>query len=161
LWDHKLASELSRLEQIFAEVVDRNARVADNGKILDSRGRVVKDYGEAGLPAYMEVHVPADSDYFTLEVNGQRIHQPLRDGARIRRPGGAAGPPPPTEPPKPTKEPPKPVREMPKQAAAPEPIMDALPVVDDPGADEWKSLPLEFGKEDKEKPDVDLDQHKD
>src|SRR5262245_63118652 len=88
LWDHKLASEMRVLQEIFAEVVDKNARVADNGRILDHQGKVVKDYSDTGLPAYLEFTLPAGSDYFTLEVNGTRVHQPLRDGARL--PGGSA-----------------------------------------------------------------------
>src|SRR5262249_10796848 len=44
LWDHKLASEMRVLQEIFAEVVDKHARVADNGRILDPQGRVVKDF---------------------------------------------------------------------------------------------------------------------
>src|SRR5207237_4354781 len=65
LWDHKLASEMRVLEEIFAEVVDKNARVADNGRVFDAQGRVVKDYRDVGLPAYLEFEVPASSNYFT------------------------------------------------------------------------------------------------
>jgi hypothetical protein len=35
LWDHKLASEMRNLAEIFAEVVDQNTRVADSGIIKD------------------------------------------------------------------------------------------------------------------------------
>src|SRR5438270_2229125 len=49
LWDHKLASEMRVLQEIFAEVVDKNARIADQGKILDPQGRVVKDYSDTGM----------------------------------------------------------------------------------------------------------------
>src|SRR5438270_8099035 len=77
LWDHKLASEMRVLQEIFAEVVDKNARVADNGRILDAQGRVVKDYADTGLPAFLEFEVPAGSEFFTLEVNGRRINQAL------------------------------------------------------------------------------------
>ncbi len=83
LWDHKLAAELTRLEQIFAEVVDENARVADRGKILDPQGRVVKDYSDTGLPAKLEFRVPAGTPYFTLEVEGNRIHQGLSDTTAV------------------------------------------------------------------------------
>src|SRR5581483_9986688 len=83
LWDHKLAAEMKQLQEIFAEVVDKNARVADNGKILDPQGRVVKNYSDTGLPAYLEFEMPAGSAYFTLEVNGQRLHQPLSDQAAV------------------------------------------------------------------------------
>jgi len=83
LWDHKLADELTRLEQIFAEVVDENARVADNGKILDPSGRVVRDYSDTGLPAKLDFYVPAGMLFFTLDVNGSRITQALSDTAMI------------------------------------------------------------------------------
>src|SRR5947208_3761716 len=49
LWDHKLAREMRVLQEIFAEVVDKNARVADHGRILDVHGRVIKDYSDTGL----------------------------------------------------------------------------------------------------------------
>src|SRR5207253_5293994 len=81
LWDHKLAAEMRVLQEIFAEVVDKNARVADHGRILDPQGRVVKNYEGVGLPAYLEFEVPAGAEYFTLEVNGARIHQGLSDRA--------------------------------------------------------------------------------
>jgi hypothetical protein len=81
LWDYKLAAEMKQLQEIFAEVVDRNARVADNGKILDPQGRVVKNYSDTGLPALLTFDMPAGAAYFTLEVNGQQIHQPLSDQA--------------------------------------------------------------------------------
>jgi hypothetical protein len=88
LWDHKLAKEMRVLQEIFAEVVDKNARVADNGRILDPQGRVLRNYGDSGLPAYLEFEVPAGTPYFTLEVNGHRIHQGLSDQASVP----AAGP---------------------------------------------------------------------
>jgi hypothetical protein len=78
LWDHKLASELRVLQQIFAEVVDKNARVADRARILDPRGQVVKNYSDTGMPAYLEFEMPAGSEYFVLEVEGNKIQQTLR-----------------------------------------------------------------------------------
>ena len=83
LWDHKLAEELTRLEQIFAEVVDENARVAESGRILDPSGRVIRDYSDTGVPAKLEFEVPAGTAYFTLEVNNSRIHQGLSDTAAV------------------------------------------------------------------------------
>jgi len=77
LWDHKIAAEMRVLTEIFAEVVDKNARVADNGKILDPNGRVVKNYSDTGLPAKLEFELPAGSAYFTLEVEGKQIRQDL------------------------------------------------------------------------------------
>ena len=81
LWDHKLAAEMRMLEEIFAEVVDKNARVSDNGRIRDPQGRVVRDYSDTGMPAFLEFEMPAGSEYFTLEVNGSVIHQGLSDRA--------------------------------------------------------------------------------
>lgn len=89
LWDHKLAAEMRQLAEIFAEVVDRNARVADNGKILDPQGRVVKNYSDTGLPAFLKFDMPPGALYFTLDVNGNQIHQPLADNVAVP-PAGAA-----------------------------------------------------------------------
>jgi hypothetical protein len=75
LWDHKIAAHMRVLQEIFAEVVSKNARVADRGKIRDARDRVVKDYSDTGVPAFLEFELPADSPYFVLEVEGQRIQQ--------------------------------------------------------------------------------------
>src|SRR5207245_2652377 len=86
LWDHKLAREMRVLQEIFAEVVDKNARVADHGRILDAQGRVVRDYSDTGLPAFLEFELPAGAAYFTLEVTGNRIHQGLSDTARVPPP---------------------------------------------------------------------------
>jgi len=83
LWDHKLAAEMRGLEDIFAEVVDKNARVADAGKILDPEGKVVKNYSDVGVPALLEFEMPATAAYFTLEVNGNRLHQGLSDTATV------------------------------------------------------------------------------
>ena len=86
LWDHKLASEMRVLQEIFAEVVDKNARIADKAKVLDPQGRVVKDYSDTGMTGYLEFEMPAGSEYFTLEVNGNRIHQGLSDHAKVPPP---------------------------------------------------------------------------
>jgi hypothetical protein len=83
LWDHKLAAEMRQLQDIFAEVVDRNARVADHGRILDPSGKLIKDYSDTGLPAVLEVEMPADAAYFTLEVSSSKIHQGLSDDAHV------------------------------------------------------------------------------
>jgi hypothetical protein len=83
LWDHKLAAEMRVLQEIFAEVVDKNARVSERGRILDPQGRVIKDYSDTGVPAYLEFEMPAGAEYFTLEVPGSRIHQGLCDWADV------------------------------------------------------------------------------
>jgi hypothetical protein len=142
LWDHKLASEMRVLQEIFAEVVDQHARVADNGRILDPQGRVVKNYGDTGLPAYLEFEMPADAAYFTLEVNGSRIHQGLYDRAQVPASEIAAAPPEQEEEIPtvlPADEP------APAATATAEPESPATPSAGDlTGDDElWKSLNLE------------------
>jgi hypothetical protein len=140
LWDHKLAAEMRVLQEIFAEVVDRNARVADNGRILDAHGRVVKDYSDSGLPAFLEFEMPAGAEYFTLEVNGTRIHQALSDRARVPASGAT----------------PAPVGES--------SVLEAQPVAaeaeeeDDPNA-EWRSIHLELKKD--AETDIELEKPKD
>ncbi len=81
LWDHKLASEMRHVQDIFAEVVDKNARIADHARILDPQGKVMKDYSDSGLYPYLEFEMPSGASYFTLEVAGSNIHQPLSDSA--------------------------------------------------------------------------------
>jgi hypothetical protein len=138
LWDHKLAAEMRVLQEIFAEVVDKNARVCDNGRILDPKGRVVKDYSDTGLPGRLEFEVPLDADYFTLEVNGNRIHQALFDRAKVPpsekvKPAAAAPPAPP---------PPAPSRPASPPPAAAEPAL-VEPVE---GDEEWRGIDLEMAK---------------
>jgi hypothetical protein len=83
LWDHKLAAEMRVLQEIFAEVVDKNARIADKARILDPKGNVLKDYSDTGMTGYLEFEAPGGTEYFTLEVNNNRIHQGLSDAARV------------------------------------------------------------------------------
>jgi hypothetical protein len=83
LWDHKLASELRVVEQIFAEVVSDNVRVAERGRILDPSGRVVRDFSDTGLPAFLDFEMPASAAYFSLDVNGSLVHQGLSDTATV------------------------------------------------------------------------------
>lgn len=67
LWDHKLAGEMRQVEEIFAEVVSEDLIVAGHGRILDGRGRVVKDYAD-GLPALIRFALPANARSFTLAL---------------------------------------------------------------------------------------------
>jgi hypothetical protein len=67
LWDHKLASEMRQVEEIFAEVVSEDMIVAASGRVLDSQGRVIKDYSD-GLPALLRFNVPAGTRSFTLAL---------------------------------------------------------------------------------------------
>jgi len=159
LWDHKLAAEMRVLQEIFAEVIDQHARVADNGRILDPQGRVVKNYSDTGLPGYLEFEMPTDAAYFTLEVNGRRIHQGLFDRAQV--PASDVAPPaqeedipsvlPADEPRKPAARAPQP----PPIPRAPEPAAPAAADDLTPEDDLWKSIDLQM---DTGKPsDVDLD----
>ncbi|QDU18398.1 vWA domain-containing protein [Urbifossiella limnaea] len=78
LWDHKLASEMKSLHEIFAEVVSDNVVVADWGTVLVG-GRAVHTYAD-GLPARLRFTLPAGSTAFTLDFPGGRVTQDLRDG---------------------------------------------------------------------------------
>jgi hypothetical protein len=146
LWDHKLASEMRVLEEIFAEVVDRNARVADNGRIVDPQGRVVKDFSDSGLPAYLEFEMPSGAEYFTLEVNGTRVHQVLSD--RAHAPAASTTP-----------------IQTSVSSSSPA-VADALPAAaakteeEDDADAEWRSINFELAKKD-EQTDIDLEKPKD
>jgi hypothetical protein len=141
LWDHKLAAEMRVLQEIFSEVVDRNARVADNGRILDPQGRVVRDYSDTGLPAYLEFEMPAGAAYFTLDVNGVRVQQGLSDQYQAPVSSAASTVMPESSPP--------------PAASAPAPAASTA-TEDDPNA-EWRMIDLEMRK-DAEKPDVDMEE---
>lgn len=78
LWDHKLASEMRQLQEIFAEVVTEDLIVADTGRVLDAAGRTVKDYA-TGLPALLRFTLPAGSTSFTLTLPNGRVTQDLRE----------------------------------------------------------------------------------
>lgn len=77
LWDHKIAREMRVLQEIFAEVVDKNTRVAEKGRVLDPQGNVAADYTTAGVPAFLEFMLPPDSEYFVLELNDRQIRQEI------------------------------------------------------------------------------------
>jgi hypothetical protein len=148
LWDHKLAAEMRVLQEIFAEVVDRNARVADNGRILDPHGRVVKDYSDVGLPAYLEFEMPAGAEYFTLEVNGSRVNQVLSD--RAQAPASTSTPQSPALTPTPP-----PTVATPQPAAAPQ-------AEEEEDADaEWRSINLELAPKDENQTDIELEKPQD
>jgi hypothetical protein len=171
LWDHKLAAEMRVLQEIFAEVVDKNSRVSDHGRILDPNGRVVKDYSDTGLPAFLEFEMPAGSNYFTLDVNGQRINQALSDHGTVPPIAVAPAPVRPPAPPMrevqapPPPPPPLPAAKAPPPKQAAPTIPTALPA--DVGADDdlWRGIDLEFNKEgakseENETPDVQLEEQK-
>jgi hypothetical protein len=76
VWDHKIAKEMRAVVEIFAEVVDENQIIASRARVLDAGGRVVKAF-EDGMPAKVSFTMPASSPYFELEVNGERVRQPV------------------------------------------------------------------------------------
>ena len=78
LWDHKIAREMKQLAEIFAEVVSETVIIVPgDGVVKDANGNVVKDYRDSGLPALMWFDLPPGSQWFTLEVSGQTVSQPL------------------------------------------------------------------------------------
>jgi|688.fasta_scaffold46260_4 outer membrane protein OmpA-like peptidoglycan-associated protein len=82
LWDYKIASEMTNLSQIFAELVNENQIIAESGDIYDDHGNCVKSYPQ-GLPAKVDFVMPNDSEWFELEVGGQRIRQSVAVGSAI------------------------------------------------------------------------------
>lgn len=74
IWDHKIATDMRNLRDIFAEVVDEAATVAPNGKILDDKGNVAANYAD-GVPTLLRFSLPLESKFFTLEVGGNQIRQ--------------------------------------------------------------------------------------
>ena len=77
IWDHKIAAEMRGLIEIFAEVVDENQIVAPQAAIFDTSGRVVKQFLD-GMPARVTFRVPAGAAWFELEIDEQRVRQPLK-----------------------------------------------------------------------------------
>jgi hypothetical protein len=82
LWDHKLASSMTKLEEIFAEVVSSEMILAPSATITDSSGNPVKPIGRAsyadGLPALLEFTMPGTSSTFKITLpDGKEIVQPI------------------------------------------------------------------------------------
>lgn len=76
VWDHKIARDMRALVEIFAEVVSENQIVAPTARIFDSSGNLVKNFSD-GLPAKVSFSMPSSSNWFELEVAGDRIRQPV------------------------------------------------------------------------------------
>lgn len=77
IWDSKIAKNMRDIVEIFAEVVDENQIVAPTGTIYDSQGKIAKKYTD-GLPAKASFSLPLSSQWFELEVMGQKIRQTLK-----------------------------------------------------------------------------------
>jgi hypothetical protein len=79
LWDHKLASEMRQLQEIFAEVVSEDLIVCNHARVLDDRGGVVKDYAD-GMPALLRFTLPSGTRSFTLTLPAGNVTQDLTEG---------------------------------------------------------------------------------
>lgn len=79
VWDHKIATEMRQLEEIFAEVVNENEILFPPSTIHDSTGAVVKNLS-GGVPAKVDFEISADSEYFELRCEGASIRQGLELG---------------------------------------------------------------------------------
>ena len=77
IWDHKIAADMRNMTEIFAEVVDENQIVCERAALYDSAGRLARQF-DAGMPAKVTFRVPAASEWFELEIEGQRVRQRLR-----------------------------------------------------------------------------------
>jgi len=78
LWDHKLASDMSKLEQIFSEVVDERMIVVASGRVTDSSGQVVREYN-GGVPAVLRFDLAQGATAFTLEFPGGQVTQDISE----------------------------------------------------------------------------------
>ena len=79
IWDHQLASDMNKLEQVFKEFVSEDMTVIGSGQILNQAGKVCKDYPD-GVPALLRFTLPSGSTSFTLEFPGGKITQEISDG---------------------------------------------------------------------------------
>jgi hypothetical protein len=78
LWDHKLAGEMQKVEEIFAYVVSENSLIASNGRILNPAVNVAKEYTD-GLPALLRFLLSAESTSFSLEFPVGSVTQDITE----------------------------------------------------------------------------------
>lgn len=74
IWDHKIAADMRDLVEIFAELVDENQIVAPIASVYGSDGQLIKKFAD-GLPAKVTLNLPLNTEWFEVEVMGQRIRQ--------------------------------------------------------------------------------------
>ncbi len=79
LWDHQLAKDLNKLEQVFKEVVSQDMIVLNSGKILNQTGEICKEYLD-GVPGLLRFTLPSGSTSFTLEFPGGSVTQDISEG---------------------------------------------------------------------------------
>lgn len=83
LWDHKIAPNMSHLEEVFAEVASEKVPVLQEGEISDSSGKVVKRYPDKkcqGLPGLLRFRLPAGSRSFKLKCPAGEFVQDIAEG---------------------------------------------------------------------------------
>jgi hypothetical protein len=78
IWDHRIASEMQKLDEIYSEIVDEQTIVVENGKVLDSQGGVAREYRD-GVPAVLRFDLPAGSTAFTLQFPGGSVTQDISE----------------------------------------------------------------------------------
>ncbi len=77
IWDHKIATDMRMIEEIFAELVDEAIVVTSAATIYDDSNNVVTRFTD-GLPGRVIFRMPKTSAFFELEVGGQeRIRQDI------------------------------------------------------------------------------------
>lgn len=79
IWDHQLASDMNKLEQVFKELVSEDMMVISSGRIVNQSGKVCQDYAD-GVPALLRFTLPSGSTSFTLEFPGGNITQNISEG---------------------------------------------------------------------------------
>lgn len=78
IWDHKIAGDMQKLEEVFSEVVDEDTIVVESGKVVDNTGTIVKEYRD-GVPAVIKFDLPATATGFTLEFPGGSVVQDISE----------------------------------------------------------------------------------
>ncbi|MDZ8236593.1 MAG: vWA domain-containing protein [Nostoc sp. ChiQUE01a] len=78
LWDHQLANDMNKLEQVFKELVSEDMIVLGSGRIFNQAGKLCRDYAD-GVPALLKFTLPGGSTAFTLEFPGGSITQDISE----------------------------------------------------------------------------------
>lgn len=78
LWDHQLASDMKKLEQVFKELVSEEMIVIGSGRILNQAGKNCYEYAD-GVPALLKFTLPAGSNSFILEFPGGSVTQDISE----------------------------------------------------------------------------------
>ncbi|MFM2062757.1 MAG: hypothetical protein RLZZ507_2427 [Cyanobacteriota bacterium] len=78
LWDHQLASDMNKLEQVFKELVSEDMIVIGSGRILNQADKVCREYSD-GVPALLKFTLPSGSNSFTLEFPGGSVTQDISE----------------------------------------------------------------------------------